>query len=135
MASDSDYEDVLAAKARRDRLDLAIGELAANSEFTPLVRVGCLREISTLTGFALALEIGDRHRFTGNTIGSFVRLAPSEHSSGSSRVQRVDHQDRQHPCTSAAGRGSLAPPRPLPRRQDHARPLGAGTRGRPTPWR
>jgi hypothetical protein len=40
-----------------------------------------------LTGFALAVEIGDWNRFTGNTIGSFVGLVPSEYSSGSSRVQ------------------------------------------------
>jgi len=50
-------------------------------------RLGCLRGISTLTGFALAVEIGDWHRFTGNGIGSFVGLVPSEHSSGTSRVQ------------------------------------------------
>ena len=30
-------------------------------------RLGCLRGIGTLTGFALAVEIGDWHRFTGNT--------------------------------------------------------------------
>ena len=50
-------------------------------------RLGCLRGVSTLTGFALAVEIGDWHRFTGNTIGSFVGLVPSEYSSGASRVQ------------------------------------------------
>jgi transposase len=88
MAFDSDYENVLAVKARRDRLDLTIAEMAADSEFTPLVhRLGCLRGISTLTGFALAVEIGDWGRFTGNTIGSFVGLVPSEYSSGTSRVQ------------------------------------------------
>ncbi|MCH6469759.1 IS110 family transposase [Sinomonas terrae] len=87
-AFDSDYETVLAVKARRDRLDRAIEELAAASEFAPLVhRLGCLRGVSTLTGFALAVEIGDWHRFTGATIGSFVGLTPSEHSSGSSRAQ------------------------------------------------
>lgn len=43
--------------------------------------------ISTLTAFALAVEIGDWHPFTGNSIGSFVGLVPSEHSSGSSRAQ------------------------------------------------
>lgn len=75
-------------KARRDRLDQAIEELAADSEFTPLVRrLGCLRGVSTLTGFALAVEIGDWHRFTGNTIGAFVGLTPTEYSSGNSRVQ------------------------------------------------
>jgi transposase len=88
LAFDSDYDTVLVTKARRDRLDAAIEEMAGDSEFTPLVRrLGCLRGVSTLTGFALAVEIGDWHRFTGNTIGSFVGLVPSEYSSGSSRVQ------------------------------------------------
>ena len=88
LTFDSDYETVLTVKARRDRLDTAISEMAADCEFTDMVhRLGCLRGISTLTGFALAVEIGDWHRFTGNTIGSFVGLVPSEHSSGSSRVQ------------------------------------------------
>ena len=88
LAFDSDYDTVLVTKARRDRLDAAIEEMAAESEFTPLIRrLGCLRGVSTLTGFALAVEIGDWHRFTGNTIGSFVGLVPSEYSSGTSRVQ------------------------------------------------
>ena len=88
MAFESDFEAVLAVRARRDRLDAAITALAADSEFTPVVhRLGCLRGVSTLTAFALAVEIGDWHRFTGNTIGSFVGLVPSEHSSGSSRIQ------------------------------------------------
>jgi transposase len=88
LAFDSDYEHVLAVKARRDRLDTAIEQIAAESEFTPLVhRLGCLRGVSTLTGFALAVEIGDWGRFTGNSIGSFVGLVPSEFSSGSARVQ------------------------------------------------
>ena len=88
MAFENDYEAVLSVQARRDRLDAAIAAMAADSEFTPLVaRLGCLRGISTLTGFALAVEIGDWHRFTGNTIGAFVGLVPSEYSSGASRVQ------------------------------------------------
>jgi transposase len=88
LTFDSDYETVLAVKARRDRLDAAINEMATDSEFTDIVRrLGCLRGIGTLSGFALAVEIGDWHRFTGNTIGSFVGLVPSEHSSGASRAQ------------------------------------------------
>ena len=71
-----------------DRLDAVIAAMAADCEFTPVVRrLGCLRGISTLTGFALAVEIGEWDRVTGRTIGSFVGLIPSEHSSGSSRVQ------------------------------------------------
>ena len=53
--------------------------MTADSEFTPVVRrLGCPRGVSTLTGFALAVESGDWHRFTGKTIGSFVGLVPSE---------------------------------------------------------
>ena len=88
MAFDSDYEAVTAITARRDRLDKAISAMAADSEFTPVVRrLCCLRGVSTLTGFALAVEIGGWDRFTASTIGSFVGLVPCEHSSGTSRVQ------------------------------------------------
>ena len=88
MTFESDYDAVLTVKARRDRLDDAISTMAADSEFTPIVRrLGCLRGIGTLTGFALAVEVGDWQRFTGKTIGSFIGLVPSEYSSGQSRVQ------------------------------------------------
>jgi len=88
LTFESDYGAVLGVKARRDRLDAAIAAMAADCEFTPLVhRLGCLRGVGTLTGFALAVEVGDWHRFTGKTIGSFVGLVPSEYSSGQSRVQ------------------------------------------------
>jgi transposase len=88
LAFESDYDSVLTVLARRDRLDKAIGEIAAVSEFTPVVRrLACLRGVSTLTAFALAVEVGDWDRFTGNSIGSFVGLVPSEHSSGATRSQ------------------------------------------------
>lgn len=88
MAFETDHETVLAVTARRDRLDAAIAELAADSPWTPLVhRLGCLRGIGTLTGFALAVEVGDFERFTGRSFGAFVGLVPSEFSTGSSRVQ------------------------------------------------
>ena len=88
MAFDADYDHVLTMQARRGRLDSAIEDIATDSEFTPIVRrVSCLRGVNMLTGFALALEIGDWNRFTGNMIGSFVGLVPSENSSGSSRAQ------------------------------------------------
>ena len=88
MTFESDYDAVLSVKARRDRLDDAIAQMAADCMFTTLVhRLGCLRGVGTLTGFALAVEVGDSERFTGKTIGSFVGLVPSEHSSGQSRVQ------------------------------------------------
>ena len=76
------------ATARRARLDEKITALAADSEFGPLTRrLACLRGISTLTGFALAVEIGDWDRFTGASIGAYLGLVPSEYSSGTSRAQ------------------------------------------------
>ena len=87
-AFEADYEHVQLTLARRDRLDAAITALAADSEYTDLTRrLCCLRGISTLTGFALAVEIGDWHRLTGATIGSYLGLVPTEHSSGDKRTQ------------------------------------------------
>ena len=86
LAFESAYETVAMTLARRDRLDDAIEAMAADSPFTPVVhRLGCLRGIATLTGFNLAVEIGDWHRFTGSTIGAYVGLVPTESSSGASR--------------------------------------------------
>ncbi|MGN8027920.1 IS110 family transposase [Microbacterium sp. 22242] len=85
-AFDAGYDAVTSILTRRDRLDATILSMAANSEFTGITnRLGCLRGISTLTGFALAVEIGDWDRFTGRTIASYLGLVPSEHSSGGSR--------------------------------------------------
>jgi transposase len=82
------YETVVLASGRRDRLDVKIAEMAAEGQFTPVVRrLSCLRGISTLTAFSLAVEIGDWDRFTGASIGAYLGLVPSEHSSGASRSQ------------------------------------------------
>jgi len=73
-------------EARRDRLDQQIEQLAWSSSFAPVVRnLCCLRGIATLTGFALAVEVGDWTRFTGSSIGAFLGLTPAEHSSGTAR--------------------------------------------------
>ena len=82
------YEAVILTVGRRARLDEKITAMALDSEFTPIVRrLACLRGISTLTGFALAVEIGDWERFTGAGIGAYLGLVPSENSSGSHRAQ------------------------------------------------
>jgi transposase len=79
---------MLSTVARRDRLDAAITAMATTSEFTPVVtRLACLRGVSTLTAFGLAVEIGDWHRLTGRTIGAYLGLVPTESSSGGSRSQ------------------------------------------------
>jgi transposase len=88
IAYDEAREAVWSAHARRDRLDAAIGEMAGQQRWAGVVgRLSCLRGISTLTAFGLAVEIGDWDRFTGNSIGSYLGLVPSEASTGSRRVQ------------------------------------------------
>jgi transposase len=109
----SDYDAVLSVRARRDRLDVLIEQMAADCEFTPLLRrLGCLRGIGTLTGFALAVEIGDWDRFTGKTIGSFIGLVPSEYCSGQSRVQGSIPRPATPTCDACSSRppGTTDPP-------------------------
>ena len=134
LAFDAAYDTVLATRARRDRLDAAIAAMAADSAFTPVVgRLGCLRGVATLTAFGLAVEIGDWHRLTGRSIGAYLGLVPTESSSGASRSQGVDHQDRQRTRPPPADRSGLAPPNPLPRRGGPAAAAGPGRPGRARP--
>ena len=88
LAFDIAYDTMLTTVARRDRLDAAITTMAGASEFTPVVtRLGCLRGVSTLTSFGLAVEIGDWTRLSGRSIGAYLGLVPTESSSGGSRSQ------------------------------------------------
>ena len=78
LAYEAALDAMVACVHRRDRLDEAITTMAADSEFTPVVaRLGCLRGVSTLTAFGLAVEIGDWHRLTGRSIGAYVGLVPT----------------------------------------------------------
>ena len=71
------FDAMLAARDRRDRLDTAITAMAADSQFTPVVRrLCCLRGVATLTAFGLAVEIGDWQRLTGRSIGAYLGLVP-----------------------------------------------------------
>ena len=88
LAYDAAFDAMLATVDRRDRLDKAIVEMAADSAFTPVVtRLSCVRGVSTLTVFGLATEIGDWDRPTGRSIGAYLGLVPTEYSSGSTRSQ------------------------------------------------
>lgn len=85
---DECYGRMLDAKSRRDTLDKAISELAATPPYVDVVeRLVCLRGVSTLTAFALTVELGDWHRFRPESLGPFLGLTPSEHSSGERRRQ------------------------------------------------
>jgi len=77
LAYDTAFDTMLATVDRRTRLDEAIAAMAADSTFTPVVtRLGCLRGVSTLTAFGLAVEIG-----------AYLGLVPTESSSGAFRSQ------------------------------------------------
>ena len=98
LTYDAAFDAMTACVDRRERLEAAIETMAADSEFTPVVRrLGCIRGIATLTAFGLATEIGDWHRLTGRTIGAYLGLVPSEYSSGTSRTQgAVTKTGNQH---------------------------------------
>lgn len=119
-AHESAYDAMLAAVERRDRLDAAIAVMAADSEHTPVVtRLGYLRGVSTLITFGLVVETGDWQRLTNRSIGAYLGLVPTEHSSGGTRSQgsitKTGNPDRR--LSSALARFSVvrAGPVRLPR--------------------
>jgi transposase len=86
LAFDECYGAVMQVKARRDALDDAIAELAAEPPFAEVVgRLCCLRGVSTLTALGLTVELGDWTRFRPQSLGPFLGLTPSEDSSGERR--------------------------------------------------
>src|SRR4051812_29793718 len=85
---DECYGRMLDAKNRRDALDEAIAELALTEPYVDVVeRLVCPRGVSTLTAFALTVELGDWHRVRPASLGPFLGLTPSEYSSGERRRQ------------------------------------------------
>ena len=63
-----------------DRLDAAITTMAGDSEFTEVTSAGLPRGISTVTGFAFAVEIGDWSRFIGYLDRVLRRAGAREYS-------------------------------------------------------
>ncbi len=134
LAFDESYGAVLQAKGRRDALDRAIAELASEAPFSDVVsRLVCLRGVSTLTAFALTVELGDWERFRPQSLGPFLGLVPSEDSTGERRRQggpgtsaaRCARAQR----SSVGGRDSRRPFAPVPTRA-RADCTHAGTRSR-----
>jgi transposase len=113
-SASTSYGGVLEAKARRDRLDHTIAEVAAAPPYREIVaRLSCLRGVSTLTALALTVELGDWQRF--DPPGSARSSGWCRASSAASSAARADQQDRQRPRPPAARRSRLAPtaaPRP-----------------------
>ena len=85
---DTAISQLMEALDRRERLDKVIEQFTKDSPWTPtMIALGCLRGVSLITGFGLATEIGDWTRFTPTSIGAYLGLVPSEHSSGGKRHQ------------------------------------------------
>jgi transposase len=86
LTLEESYAAVVNAKMRRDALDQAIAELAAEPPFMEVVgKLCCLRGVSTLTALGLTVELGDWHRFRPESLGPFLGLTPSEDSTGERR--------------------------------------------------
>jgi len=88
LALDDGLAAVHQLMARLKHLDEHLEVLLPDSGYLPVVQaLSCLRGVDMLTGLGLAVEIGDWSRFSGATIGSYLGLVPSEHSSGQTRAQ------------------------------------------------
>jgi transposase len=94
---DECYARMVDAKTRRDALDKAVTELAGAPPYVDVVeRLVCLRGVSTLTAFALTVELGDWHRFRPASLGPFLGLTPSENSSGGRRQGAISKAGNSH---------------------------------------
>ena len=88
LAYEAALDAMVACVHRRDRLDEAITTMAADPEFTPVVaRLGCLRGVSTLTAFGLAVEIGDLAPVDRALDRGLRGVGAHQSSSGATRVQ------------------------------------------------
>jgi hypothetical protein len=130
LAFDTAYDAMLGTVGRRDRLDAAITTMAAGSEYAPVVtRLGCLRGISTLTGFGLAVEVGD----WGTALRAHDRRVPRFGALGELlrgvAVTRSDHEDRKRSRAAVVDRGGVASPQALPALGGDDAPVGAGIAG------
>jgi transposase len=134
---DDCYGRMVDAKTRRDALDNAITELAATAPYVDVVeRLVCLRGVSTLTAFALTVELGDWHRFRPESLGPFLGLTPKRELERRTAPPRLDHQGRQQPRAPAPDRSCLAPTQPYaferhPRTQTRRQTPRRASPGRP----
>ena len=112
---DECYAACSTRRRRRDALDKAIAELAAEPPYADVVeRLVCLRGVSTLTAFALTVELGDWNTVSARVARPVPRPHPERELKRRAAPPGRDHQDRQHACAPAPDRSRLAPP---PRRR------------------
>ena len=109
---DECYGRMLDAKTRRDALDKAITELAGAPPYVDVVeRLVCLRGVSTLTAFALTVELGD---WKGSVPPRSARssASPRARTQAGSGAAKARSLRPQLARASSPGRGRLAPTPP-----------------------
>jgi transposase len=83
---DEGYGRMLDAKTQKGRARRGDRRARATPPYLDIVeRLVSLRGVSTLTAFALTVELGDWGRFRPESLGPFLGLTPSENSSGERR--------------------------------------------------
>lgn len=88
LSLEADLELAETLEGHLKRLEARIKDIAAECQYTQVINaLMCFRGIDLTTGFGLAAEIGDWTRFSAKSIGAYLGLVPSEHSSGASRSQ------------------------------------------------
>lgn len=115
------------ATERLERLTQAVAEALPGWKWAPVVRaLMSLRGVQVLTAMTLVAEVGDFSRFTdARSLMHFFGLTPSEHSSGSSRVQGGITKSGNRHCrrvlTEAAWHYRLKPQvsEAMQKRQEH----------------
>ena len=94
---DECYGRMLDAKTRRDALDEAIAELAATPPYADVVeRLVCLRGVSTLTAFALTVELGDWNRFRPDRSAPSSASPPARAQAGSGAAKARSPRPATH---------------------------------------
>lgn len=88
LTLEADLELVGMLNGHLKRLETQIIEQIQTCEYQEIINaLMCFRGIDVTTAYGMAVEVGDWTRFTGSSIGSYVGLVPSEHSSGGTRSQ------------------------------------------------
>jgi transposase len=96
---DECYGRMLDARSRRETLDKAIAELAGSEPYADVVsRLVCLRGVSTLTAFALTVELGDWTRFRPRSLGPFLGLAHPRAQAGSDAAKAQSQKPATATC-------------------------------------
>ena len=133
LVLDEYLEGVRSLELRRARLDAAIAGRASRPDLAPAVSaLRCLRGMSTVTAFTLAVEVGDFSRFPdARSFMSYVGLVPSESSSGETVSRRYTPMSPTAIAEAAGVPAAVAEAAARANRRLHGRCAHLRSRGKP----